>query len=519
MMKERPYILTVDIADNGRAEATMMDDGTVTKKVVYDFNREMAYQIIKMQYTAIRENNIKEAEQTGKALTGVVLPREIRERLPETGSALLLSTNEHGIPWELLWDKGFYGVRYAMGRQLLTTGNIKKPSPFEPDKHKSCLILTNPTDDLPEAQEESAKLMEFFRSKGKSCTLVAGTQITSAYILVLLGSGEFDVVHYSGHIEFDENSDAYLKLSGGDRFDLKATLYLDDFGSPFMFLNGCGGGPSFEGSANIAKPLIFAGSGQILCAAMPISDRGGREFSEYIMTNALKGEPYGKAIMDARRNFCFEPGASMDWMSFVFYGNPVDGIILPDHSDKAKIDEKDKKTEKNEKSEESKLSGTETITGGRMSAKGRVASTGNPGEISAALKRVIGRADGLTEDVYIISTSHLFIALLMEHDEQIDNSFKKMGVRAGAVEAYVAGKFGAPADPEIRESVAESRYSPNASKAIEKAYEKAYKEGREVLPRDLFAALLSSSDRDEKNMIVQLLESLNIDCDMLIMLL
>jgi hypothetical protein len=326
-MNDRPIILTVKIADDGSATATL-DDGQLTggrQETKYGIDKNIVQQLVKRQFEAIRGADIEEARRMGQFLTQHLLPQEIRTLFPKDGEALLLSTNKHNIPWEFLWEGDFLGVRFAMGRQLITGDRIRKPGSPDKKRKKTCLFLTNPTEDLPESQKEAQQLMRYFRSHGIACTLLAGEQVTSADILIHLGS-KFDIVHYSGHIDIDAKG-ACLRLSGKDRFYLKETLALDDFGHPFVFLNGCGGGPAWGSSTRIVKPLIYAGCGPILCATMPITDKGSRVFSEQIITNVLQGMPYGKATMEARKRFCSDLSGGTDWMCFAYYGNPLERAV------------------------------------------------------------------------------------------------------------------------------------------------------------------------------------------------
>ena len=343
-MSERPYILTIEISEHG-ATTAKMDDGKLSggrQDVTYEIDRNITRQLIRKQFAAIHKNNIEEARAAGGDLMQHLLPKEIRARFPQDGEALLLSTNRQGIPWELLWDGDFLGVRFAMGRQLITRDKIRqpgvrlsmirqlvtvdevgKPESEGKTRQKNCLFLTNPTDDLPESRKEARQLMEYFRNHGIACTLIAGEQITAAEIYSYLRS-KFDIVHYSGHIDMDEDKGAYLRLAKKDRFYLSTALTLDDFGRPFVFLNGCGGGPAWGGGAKIVRPLIAAGCGPILCATMQITDKGSRLFSEQLIANVLLGMSYGKATMEARKKYYLDPSGGTDWMRFVYYGNPLE---------------------------------------------------------------------------------------------------------------------------------------------------------------------------------------------------
>jgi|GEM_PF-2658152 len=492
-MSGRPIVLTINIGEDGTTGA-MLDDGSYSvgqKKTSYTLDRRRVDQLIERQYNAIRANDIKEAEQIGSILMQFLLPREIRESLPKDGEALLLSTNEHNIPWELLWDRAFLGVRYAMGRQMITDSEVRISKRGKDEGQKTCLILTNPTEDLPEAQSEALQLMQYFRGRGIACTLVAGKQITSADILMRMGMAEYDIIHYSGHIDIDEDG-ASLRLSGDDCFYLKETLRLDDFGHPFIFLNGCGGGPAWGSSTDIVAPLVYAGSGPILCATMPISDKGSRLFSESIIANVLEGMPYGQATMQARRKFCFDPGAALDWMCFAYYGNPLDGMTIGIQQEQDR-DILPKKKQAPPPMQPSPL------------------SAGRAGEFSTRLNTVLGRADSLTGDVYIISTSHLFASLLMEEDADIARAFKRIQVDSDVIQVILALLFPVLPAPELRPVPPWERYSENAQKAVERARTLSMAAMREALPKDLFATLLS-----QPCMLTEILGSLDVDCNQLI---
>ena len=351
-MIERPDILTIEISDSGETTAKL-DYGQLTggrQDIAYEIDWNIIRQLVKKQFAAIRHDNIEEVRKAGDDLMQHLLPKEIRAIFPQAGEALLLSTNRQAIPWELLWDGDFLGVRFAMGRQLITRDKIRKlgvrvamggrqfvtvdeirKSESDPEiRQKTCLFLTNPTEDLPESRKEAKRLMEYFRNHGIACTLIAGEQITSADIYSYLRS-KFDIVHYSGHIDIDEEKGAYLRLSRKGRFYLSTALTLDDFGRPFVFLNGCGVGPARGSSAKIVRPLIAAGCGPILCATMPVTDRGSRLFSEQLIANVLLGMSYGKATMEARKRFLNDPSGGTDWMRFVYYGNPLENMdaIVP----------------------------------------------------------------------------------------------------------------------------------------------------------------------------------------------
>lgn len=466
-MNTRPTVLTVRFAEDRRSLCAHIDTelGVFGVEKECEINMETIRQLIAHQCEAIAENNLSAAGKTGSVLLQKLLPREISEKFPPNGNALLISTNEHSIPWELLWQENFLGVRFALGRQLLLPKEIPTALPPPGEKQKACLLLTNPTEDLPEAQRETAALLESLRGQGFACTLIAGRQIKTADILVRLGTGHFDFIHYSGHIDMDQ-SGAYFRLMGGERFYLNEMLHREDFGRPFFFLNGCGGGETWGDSTQIVTPLIYAGSGPVLCTTMPVSDAGSRLFAEEILSNVARGEPFGVATKQARYKFCFDPHASLDWMCFAYYGNPLE---------EWKIQE-------------------------------------NAGMPNAAARTVLGRADGLTDGQYVISTSHLFASLLMQQDKTIDGAFEKVGIPSALLEALISDLFEAPASPEVKAVPMPEQYSENAFYALEQARQCAQAQNREMVPADLLRALLSRNNFLTKI----ILETCGVDCDKII---
>ena len=498
-MGERPAILSVRVDPDGSVKAGVDDGSIVVSREEFSYNVDLTRvaQLISHQYEAIVSGDMKEAEQTGSVLAQILLPAKLRERFPGDGEPLLLSTNEHSIPWELLWDKTFLGIRYAMGRQLITETSARNAgSGNAAAQFKTCLIITNPTGDLPEAQGEALRLMEYFRARGMSCTLLAGEQVSSAELLVRFGAGDFDIIHYSGHIDMGPEG-AYLRLARDDRFYLKEVVQLENFGQPFIFLNGCGGGPAWGNSTEIVKPLIFAGSGPILCATMPITDAGSRSFAESIISAVLDGKPYGRATMDARRRFYYDPFGGTDWMCFAYYGNPLDQMLPT---------EGDTYNDRQEYGQEDEREGEQSVWD---QARERAQNTGSGSisipEISEPLEAVLGRADALTGDIYVISTSHLFAALLLQDDREIQRAFQSVDASMEVVLLAIFELFQVPDSMPKLPPPPRERYSPNGLRALDMAVAATAGE-RSAMPKDLFAALLSAPC-----VLTEILEALSVD--------
>ena len=73
----------------------------------------------------------------------------------------MISTREQNFHYELIHDgQQFWGCKYSMGRQLVGY-QPKRASAFRAQQALKCLMIANPSDDLPQAEEEAVRLMQY----------------------------------------------------------------------------------------------------------------------------------------------------------------------------------------------------------------------------------------------------------------------------------------------------------------------------------------------------------------------
>ena len=131
---------------------------------------------------------------------------------------------------------------------------------------------------------------------------------------------------------------------------------------------------------------------------------------------------------------------------------------------------------------------------------------------SPALQRVLTRAAGLIKENYMLSTSPLFSALLMENDTEIDSALRKMNIDQNLIVSAIALVFNTSIVPSVKAVPPREIWSENALSALTLAETAVESQGRDsVTPKDLFIALLSMPC-----MLTSLLTRLGVDCGQLI---
>ena len=167
-------------------------------------------------------------ERAGQALYDELFPpghmlEDLRVALRELKNALLISTDDPDIYWELLNDgvgEGFLGLKYDIGRRLVARslpGRLPRP-----EKRLSCLIIADPNEDepdwtLPETQKEAPKLRESLMLRNVDCAgYLLGEDATLDAVQAGVREGA-DIIHFAGHIVAGKGGYS-LRLRNGELF-------------------------------------------------------------------------------------------------------------------------------------------------------------------------------------------------------------------------------------------------------------------------------------------------------------
>ena len=256
-------------------------------------------------------------------------PRALSLRLLLADDALLLS-----VPWELLYDVN-EGEFIATERCLIRS--LDAQPEVRPLKGKAPLrvlvILSCPLDVAPlEIEEEWAVLRE---ALGNAVELKR-VQPHLDEVDRALRSGTWDVLHFVGHGEVDEEG-GYLILEerqGEARMvdHLRVGMFLGHPSLQLVVLNACVGGCPGAGDAfsGVAQVLVKRGVPAVVAMQRRVSDRAAIAFTRSFYRALTEKVTVAQALRRARRALFRDREA--EWTVPVLYLNGPDGPLVKSRS-------------------------------------------------------------------------------------------------------------------------------------------------------------------------------------------
>ena len=210
-----------------------------------------------------------------KAYNHLIHP-DLRDKMVSEGPLIIeLDRTLARIPWEMLHDSAAgrapLAVHRPLARQLRTAYSPRVAARISRDRLKA-LVIGDPDDSLEYARREAQAVAELLGARGIEVVLRLGapdelrlgkygTDPADLFdVITLLQSGEFDLVHYSGHAMFNAE---YPDQSGwifaeGEVFT-PAKLEHVDRPPNLIFANACTSAALSPGSAApraTAKPVV-----------------------------------------------------------------------------------------------------------------------------------------------------------------------------------------------------------------------------------------------------------------------
>lgn len=275
----------------------------------------------------------REALTRGQVLYRSLIPRGMQAALEEV-TQLLVSTSLHGVPWELLHDgKDFWGLRYALGRRLVTE-RPPAAARFRPlrGRPRALVVASDPRGDLPfvgtEAEAIASLLADLVEVR-----LVAGPIATFATVTSYLREG-FDLIHFCGHVVPGSDGGSALLLAGEDKL-ATAVIERNVQGRPLVFLNGCASsGPAARDAngwdaelSSVASAFLFGGAIGVVGTLADIGDASSADLAQSFYLRILESFSIGEALRLARADVRAARPQSPAWLAFVLYGNPSHVLV------------------------------------------------------------------------------------------------------------------------------------------------------------------------------------------------
>jgi O-acetyl-ADP-ribose deacetylase (regulator of RNase III) len=241
----------------------------------------------------------------------------------------------NAIPWELMMEAIYAGeIPFRIGRNIISQqgpGGVTHP-PGQDGAIKA-LLIGDPTDDLPQARDEVQALAQLLRADGRFSladedVLIGSGDCRLLRLLNLLGSGEYGLVHYSGHSVFEDEQSAWLLQDGKiNTFDLTSSLR--DAPPALVFSSSCesaeGGQPraiKYEDQTfDLPGAFLQAGVQAYVGTLWEVGDSAARRFAEafydaFLTQGQGLGESMRRAKMagKARRD-------RINWLAFTLFGD------------------------------------------------------------------------------------------------------------------------------------------------------------------------------------------------------
>jgi len=273
-------------------------------------------------------------EDFGEQLAGLLLPAPVQEALSAVRESPLVVVHDDAAsrwPWETLRIGGWApacaaGMARRYAAEDLSVAKWSEERRLSP--RLEMLLVVNPTEDLPGAQQEGERLLRVLEGTDAAVTRLRGSEATRARLLEEFRSGRHDVIHYAGHAYFDPVSPASsgILCAGGRVLSGSDLASLDTLPALVCF-NACESGRVRQAaqvqralgrSTGFAEAFLRGGVANFIGTWWPVSDAAAARFATVFYQQVMQGAAVGPAL-NAARNAVRRLGSG-DWANYLHYG-------------------------------------------------------------------------------------------------------------------------------------------------------------------------------------------------------
>jgi pimeloyl-ACP methyl ester carboxylesterase len=296
----------------------------------------------------------------GELLYTYLVPEDFH-RMIDSGKPLklILDRSTASYPWEMACFRNAQnptrmlslGVELRVTRQfrtLLSSAPGMKPVL---NRNLKVLIIADPAREpdyqLPGARREGREVASVFRNfpaKQHGIFIeveehIGPDQCDPVEILALLLSGEFDIVHYAGHGDYDKDNPAGSGWIFGKDCVLSAREIFRARKVPrLVFANACFSAVTTRGTAlssdeqskglaSVAQAFFERGVTNYIGSGWPVNDGQATQLARTFYEGLLTGKPICDALQVARRQIS---SYGDTWGAYQHYGNPNDIVLKMD---------------------------------------------------------------------------------------------------------------------------------------------------------------------------------------------
>lgn len=278
--------------------------------------------------------DLEQVAEFGEILGELLLPEVTREALASVHDTPLIVVHDRAAsrwPWETLTVDGWApaaaaGLSRRYAAEAMSVAKWREERRLAP--RLEVLLVVNPTEDLPGADEEGRRVEDALRTSDSAVTTLRGSTATRARLLEEFRSGRYDAIHYAGHAFFEAASPSSSGilcaggrvLSGADLASLEALPALVCF-------NACESGRVRQASdvqralgrsTGFAEAFLRGGVTNFVGTWWPVSDAAAARFAGTLYEQLIRGESIGAAMNAARA--AIRKLGSGDWANYLHYG-------------------------------------------------------------------------------------------------------------------------------------------------------------------------------------------------------
>jgi hypothetical protein len=248
------------------------------------------------------------------------------------------------LPWELLYDplkKFFLNKRLETPiiRHLITK-HPPGPEHLEPPL-RILIAAATPSGVTTLDLASEVRLLENLQRSLKSKIDVHVLRHAQLHLLAktLRERGPFDVLHFSGHGDFDPGShkgSLLLETEDGAIDSVTGQRLADQLGHllknlPLVVLNACytGNFSAVQPSGGVATALVQCGVPAVVAMGMEISNAAATSFSKEFYRYLAMGEPIEMAMTAARQEILEANEVPKDWSTPILYHRPGPSTRTP----------------------------------------------------------------------------------------------------------------------------------------------------------------------------------------------
>lgn len=297
---------------------------------------------------------MEDQRKYGMLLHSYLMPEDFQSMVDMTPLTLVVDRSTAAFPWEMaaFEQQGqilFYGPAREMTRQFRTTlssapGLVAPPIP----NRLRVLVIADPAPEadlqLPGAREEGRAVVKILQCMKEEQNLdltieqrIGADECDAVELLALILSEEFDLIHYSGHGDFDEKNPAKSGWIFGREHILSAREIFRARRVPrLVFANACFSGVIREGKpftlqesnrnlAGLAQAFFERGVENYIGTGWPVDDAAALTFAESFYAEALSGTDLGGALAKARTKIL---GQGSTWGAYQHYGQATAKLMV-----------------------------------------------------------------------------------------------------------------------------------------------------------------------------------------------